>query len=118
MKSELELAPPPDFEDAERNFDKMAIAASIKKSERWNTIAATVLCGTRRELNVSQQELADRFGWTRNMVANLESGRRTFKLSDLFCLAEAVGVGPEVLLFRMIRWESPLNGLDFSKLVR
>lgn len=106
------------FESAERVFDEKAIAASIKKSERWNVIAATVLCGTRRELNISQQELADRLGWTRNMVANLESGRRTFRLSDVFLLAEALNVGPEVLLFRMMSWESPLGGLDFGKFVR
>ena len=118
MKSELEPVPPSDFEDAEQNFDKKVIAASIKKGERWNTIAATVLCGTRRELNVSQQELADRLCWTRNMVANLESGRRTFRLSDVFLLAEALNIGPEILLFRMMRWESPLNGVEFSKLAR
>jgi|SRR5579871_4768646 len=118
MKSELELALLSDFEKAERNFDEKAMAASVKRGERWNAVAATILCGTRRELNVSQQELADRLGWTRNMIANLESGRRPFRLSDLFHLAEALKVGPEVLLFRMMRWESPLDGLDFRKLMR
>lgn len=114
MKSELARAS--EFEKAERAFDEKAIAASIKKGERWNAVAATVLSGTHRELNVSQQELADRLCWTRNMVANLESGRRTFRLSDVFLLAEALNIGPEILLFRMMRWESPLNGVDFSKL--
>jgi DNA-binding XRE family transcriptional regulator len=118
MKSELELVRPIDFEEAERDFDKRVIAETLAKGERWNAIAATVLCGTRGELKVSQQELADRLGWTRNMVANLESGRRTFRLSDIFLIAEALRIGPEILFFRMIRWQMPLNDLDFKNLMR
>ena len=71
---------------------------------RWERTAAIVLTGTRRQLNVSQQELADRLGWTRNMVANLESGRRAMRLSDLLLIAEALGTSAEVLMQRILTW--------------
>lgn len=74
---------------------------------RWERTAAIVLTGTRRQLNVSQQELADRLGWTRNMVANLESGRRAMRLSDLFLIAEALDTSAELLMQRILSWGEP-----------
>ena len=74
---------------------------------RWERTAAIVLTGTRRQLNVSQQELADRLGWTRNMVANLESGRRSMRLSDLFLIAEALETSAELLMQRIVTWGEP-----------
>ena len=74
---------------------------------KWERIAAIVLTGTRREMAVSQQELADRLGWTRNMVANLESGRRSMRLSDLFLIAEALETSAELLMQRILTWGEP-----------
>jgi DNA-binding transcriptional regulator YiaG len=74
---------------------------------RWERTAAIVLTGTRRQLNVSQQELADRLGWTRNMVANLESGRRAMRLSDLFLIAAALETSAELLMQRILTWGEP-----------
>jgi DNA-binding transcriptional regulator YiaG len=90
-------------------------AATVTKEEpdidqarlRWERTAAIVLTGTRRQLNVSQQELADRLGWTRNMVANLESGRRAMRLSDLFLIATALGTSAELLMQRIVTWGEP-----------
>ena len=74
---------------------------------KWERIAAIVLTGTRREMAVSQQELADRLGWTRNMVANLESGRRSLRLSDLFLIAAALETTAELLTQRISNWGKP-----------
>jgi transcriptional regulator with XRE-family HTH domain len=75
-----------------------------KERARWERVAAIVLTGTRRDLDVSQRELASRLGWTRNMVANLESGRRSLHVTDLIFIGRALNVGPEILLQRILRW--------------
>jgi len=78
-----------------------------KERRRWERVTAIVLTGTRRDQDVSQQELADRLGWTRNMIANLESGRRSLRLSDFFLVARALNVTPETLMLRIMRWGKP-----------
>jgi transcriptional regulator with XRE-family HTH domain len=75
-----------------------------KERLRWERVTAIVLTGTRRDLDVSQQELASRLGWTRNMIANLESGRRSLRLSDLFLIARALSISPDTLMLRIMRW--------------
>ena len=75
-----------------------------KERLRWERVTAIVLTGTRCDMDVSQHELAARLGWTRNMIANLESGRRSLRLSDLFLIARALNISPETLLLRIMRW--------------
>lgn len=80
-------------------------AVTLEKERlRWERVTAIVLTGTRRDMDVSQHELAARLGWTRNMIANLESGRRSLRLSDLFLIARALNISPETLLLRIMRW--------------
>lgn len=79
-------------------------SALQRERARWERVAAIVLTGTRRDLDVSQRELAARLGWTRNMVANLESGRRSLQLSDFLLVARALNISPETLLQRILRW--------------
>jgi hypothetical protein len=45
------------------------------------------------------------------MIANLESGRRKLRVSDFFLIARALGISPEMLLLRIMRWEKPTAGL-------
>jgi transcriptional regulator with XRE-family HTH domain len=75
-----------------------------KESARWERVAGIVLAGTRRDLEVSQRELANRLGWSRNMIANIESGRRSMNLGEFIIVAHALNVGPEILLQRILRW--------------
>ncbi len=77
-----------------------------KIARRWERVAAIVITTTRRHKGVSQQELADKLGWTRNMLANLESGRRGVRFGDLILVAEALGIEPETLVKRIMQWES------------
>jgi transcriptional regulator with XRE-family HTH domain len=81
--------------------------ALARQRVRWERVTAIVLTGTRRDQDTSQHELAARLGWTRNMIANLESGRRSLRLSDLFLIARALNISPEALLQRIIRWGKP-----------
>jgi transcriptional regulator with XRE-family HTH domain len=76
---------------------------------RWERVTAIVLTGTRHEQDVSQQELANRLGWTRNMIANIESGRRSLRMSDFLLIARALNISPEILLQRILRWGKPTS---------
>jgi transcriptional regulator with XRE-family HTH domain len=79
-------------------------AALQKQRARWARVASIVLTATRNDLDVSQRELAARLGWTRNVVANLETGRRGLTLSDFLLIAGALHINPELLLQRILRW--------------
>jgi transcriptional regulator with XRE-family HTH domain len=81
-------------------------AALQKQRARWERVASIVLTATRNDLDVSQRELAARLGWTRNVIANLETGRRGLTLSDFLLIAGALNINPEILLQRILRWGS------------
>jgi transcriptional regulator with XRE-family HTH domain len=76
-----------------------------REQARWQQTTAIVIAATRKTKAVSQQELADRTGWTRNMIANFESGRRSLRLIDLFIICRALGEDPDVVWLRILRWE-------------
>jgi DNA-binding XRE family transcriptional regulator len=85
--------------------DKHKPKSSLDQQRRkWERVAAIVLTGTRREMNLSQQELANRVSWSRNMIANLESGRRSMRLSDLFLIAPALETTADLLMQRILHW--------------
>ena len=63
-----------------------------------------ILRATRKDLDMSQETLAGRLGWTRNMVANLEGGRRTLTFADFVVITKAFNIEPEKLLHRILRW--------------
>jgi transcriptional regulator with XRE-family HTH domain len=87
--------------------DDSSLQTVARERERWERLIGIVLTGTRRDLDLSQQTVAERLGWTRNMVANLESGRRSLRLTDLFLIARVLNIGPETLMLRIMRWGKP-----------
>lgn len=72
--------------------------------QRLKQAIRTVLCASRRQMEVSQMELAQRMGVTRNTIANLESGRRSVHLTDFLMIAKALTIDPLALLHRILRW--------------
>jgi transcriptional regulator with XRE-family HTH domain len=65
---------------------------------------ATILKASREDSDVRQKELAHSVGWTRNMIANLETGRRSVQLCDFMLIATALHIDPERLLRRILQW--------------
>ena len=63
-----------------------------------------VLKASREDFDMSQQDLATSLGWTRNVIANLESGRRTVRFVDFVIVARALHIEPERLLRRVLYW--------------
>ena len=72
--------------------------------ERLERAIPIVLSGSRRDLDVSQRELAAKLGWSRNQIANVESGRREVRLMDVLMIAKALNIDPIALLHRVLRW--------------
>lgn len=54
----------------------------------------------RQRAGLSQRELAARLGWTRDIVAHYELGRRELGLERLAAIAAALQVSPATLLAR------------------
>ena len=52
----------------------------------------------RRELHMTQNELAEASGVSRNQISSMERGRTNFRMEALFAIAEALGVGYQELL--------------------
>ena len=65
---------------------------------------STILKASRIDADVSQEKLATSLGWTRNMIANLESGRRAVQVVDFLLIAKALQLDPQRLLHRVIQW--------------
>lgn len=64
----------------------------------------TVLGASRRAVEVSQQELAERMGWSRNQITNVETGRRSVQLTDFLIIARCLNIDPLSLIRRMLQW--------------
>lgn len=82
--------------------DKRSAAKGREKD--WDRIVASVISATRQDLDMTQEQLADVLGWTRDAVSNLETQRRHCKVSDLIRIAKAFGMEPDELLRRIMHW--------------
>lgn len=84
----------------------MARAKEARQAQRARLDRAIVAvwAASRRDSNLTQQQLSEKLGWTRNMVASVESGRREVTATELIMFAAVVGVDPRTLLERILRW--------------
>lgn len=78
--------------------------AKQKEKDRWNRAIVTVIRAARDDADVTQQELANRLGFTHRQVVNMEHGRRAIHASDLIMIAKALNEDPETLMRRILRW--------------
>jgi transcriptional regulator with XRE-family HTH domain len=65
---------------------------------------ADEMCEPRARRGVTLEDLAEKLGWTRDAVSNIENGRRHVRVSNLIRIAKAFGMEPEALLERIVRW--------------
>jgi transcriptional regulator with XRE-family HTH domain len=71
---------------------------------RWDRAIVAIWAASRRDSDLTQEQLAEKLGWTRNMVASVEAGRREVTATELIMFAAVVGVDPRTLLERILRW--------------
>jgi transcriptional regulator with XRE-family HTH domain len=63
-----------------------------------------VLKASKKDSDRSHQDLATSLGWSRNMIANLEGGRRAVGFVDFVIVARVLRIEPEKLLRRILHW--------------
>jgi transcriptional regulator with XRE-family HTH domain len=71
---------------------------------KWHQAVVTVIAASRREANLTQEDLAKRLGWHRSRIAKIESGERRVDVPEFITIAGALKVEPEQLLAQVLRW--------------
>jgi transcriptional regulator with XRE-family HTH domain len=79
-------------------------AARKVQREQLYRAAVAVIAASRRDSDVSQEELAERLGWSRSKVAKIEQADRRIELPDFILIARALDIEPEALFRRVLRW--------------
>ena len=72
--------------------------------EQWHDAAVAVIAASRRDADIKQADLATKLGWSRSKVAKIEAGERRIELPDFILIAKALGIEPEKLFHRVMRW--------------
>jgi DNA-binding transcriptional regulator YiaG len=98
----LVVLDPPELQLSAVQPEIMSIADAERM--RFERISRIVIKVTRSDMDVSQRELAKRLSWTRNQVANLETGRRGIGIADFIVIAKALRLDPCRLLNRVLQW--------------
>ena len=70
---------------------------------KWHQAVITVIAASRREANLTQDDLAGRLGWHRSVVAKIEAGERRLDVAEFIQIATALKVDPDVLFGRVLR---------------
>jgi DNA-binding XRE family transcriptional regulator len=68
------------------------------------SLVATV-SSSRKDMDLTQEELAKHMGWSREVLSNIEQGRRSVTVADLILIARALNLDPETLFRRVLRWQ-------------
>jgi transcriptional regulator with XRE-family HTH domain len=72
--------------------------------QQWRRAVRTAIQGTRKDRDLTQVETAERMCWTQHIVSNIEAGRRDISVSEFIVLANELGVEPETMFRRVLRW--------------
>jgi len=87
-----------------QNRDSSKAAEAQRQIKRLDRTVAAVLTATRRDSDITQETLATRMGWSRDVIANIESGRRKTSVSELVVMSKAMGTDAETIFRRIIGW--------------
>jgi transcriptional regulator with XRE-family HTH domain len=82
----------------------MSKAEIEKRRAQWRRALITVLKASREDADVSRQELANKLGWTVQLVSNVENGRKELGAVDLFMIASALKLEASEFVRRIERW--------------
>jgi transcriptional regulator with XRE-family HTH domain len=75
-----------------------------RQREHWDRAVIAAVASARKDRDVTQAELAERLGWSREIVSNIEQGRRGVTVSDLILIGRALNIEPETLFRRILHW--------------
>lgn len=75
-----------------------------RQRDELNRAVIAAVSSTRKDVDVTQAGLAEQMAWSREIVSNIEQGRRDVSVADLVLIARALDVDPEKLFRRILRW--------------
>ena len=83
---------------------KRAIHKAQRQREHWDRAVIAAVASARKDRDLTQAELAERLGWSREILSNIEQGRRAVTVSDLILIGRALNIEPETLFRRILHW--------------
>jgi DNA-binding XRE family transcriptional regulator len=63
-----------------------------------------VVVASRRDADLTQDDVADALGMSRNTLVSLENGRREMTVPELLIFSKLVKLSPALILDRIVRW--------------
>lgn len=72
--------------------------------QQWELPVRTAIQGSRKDRGLSQEVVARDMAWTQDILSNIESGRREITVPEFIVLAKQMGVEPEVMFRRVLKW--------------
>lgn len=79
-------------------------SAKRRARERWRQTAGAVIAHTRRDSDITQEDLAERLGVSVDTIGAIETGRRKVEVGELIEAAKALNVDPVKMLKRVLAW--------------
>lgn len=71
---------------------------------QWSKSARQAIQGSRKDVGLNQEVVSERMGWTIDVLSNVEAGRRKITIEEFIVLAQQMGVDPETMFRRVMRW--------------
>lgn len=80
-----------------RVYTVVNVQRTVLQCERPYVLFGEAVAALRADIGMTQQMLADKLGYSRASIANIETGRQRVLLSDVFDFAKALKVKPALL---------------------
>lgn len=77
-----------------RIYKTIVVKRTLWQVERPYVLFGVAVRGARKDLDMTQQDLADAMKLSRGSIANIETGRQRILLSDVFDFAKVLKVTP------------------------
>lgn len=71
---------------------------------KWHRAFITVIAASRREADLTQEQIAARIGWHRSKIAKIEAGERRLDVAEFITIAGALKMEPAALFARVLSW--------------
>ncbi len=71
---------------------------------RWRKAFAAVMAQSRRDADLTQQEVANEMGWSRNTVTKIEGGSRPVTFEESVELCRLYKIDLQLAVGRALRW--------------
>ena len=75
------------------------------RTKELNLATGVCIKTSRIDCDQLQEQVAGVLGWSRDVISDVEKGRRLVTVAELIVLAEAMGENPEVLFRKILHWK-------------